>query len=405
MTSARVAFLAALVPFFGACSSKPEASPPAVVDAGPDYDRELPPGAPALVKVDPSELPDLGAALLETEGLDEALRQSEEWFTKPSSRNHYPMQGITHAQAAAGVRMLRELIAAHPSAGDLRAAIAARFDVYRSYGCDAKGTVLFTGYCRPIYDASLVREGPFQHPLYQLPPDLVKGPDGTPLGRQTATGLEPWPGRREIEERRLFEGTGLELVWLKSPLEAYIVHVQGSARLRLPDGRFYDVGYAGKTDRPYSSLGQALVRDGKVPRGRLSLQAIKDWAAGHPAEVQEYLWQNESYVFFQESSGGPFGSIGVAVTPRRSLATDKAIFPRGALCLVDTKVPRAGEEAPGRPFRSFVLDQDTGGAIRAAGRGDLFLGTGPEAEKVAGHTLSEGRLYYLVAKEAVPPQG
>jgi membrane-bound lytic murein transglycosylase A len=151
------------------------------------------------------------------------------------------------------------------------------------------------------------------------------------------------------------------------------------------------VGYAGKTEQPYTSLGRALVRDGRIPEADVSLAAIRRHFAAHPEETQRYLDENPSYVFFTETPPGPFGSIGTKVTARASIATDKSVYPRGALAFVDARLGNA-------PFRAFVLDQDTGGAIRSAGRCDIFAGTGPEAEAIAGTTLSVGRLYYLFLK-------
>src|SRR5262249_22688589 len=155
-------------------------------------------------------------------------------------------------------------------------------------------------------------------------------------------------------------------------LEAYIVHVQGSARILLPDGKEFRVGYAGKTDRPYRSIGEALVQDHRIQRDDLSLIAIKDYFARHPDDLQHYLYLNDSYVFFQQIQEGPYGSLNAKVTPMRTIATDKTVFPRGGVAYVDTMLPKlsAVGAVEKLPYRGFALDQDTGGAIRSAGRCD-----------------------------------
>lgn len=366
------------------------------------YSQPLPPGKMALEKVDdPALFPDFRKGFHSRDRVLLAIERSISYFKKPSSKEHFPYLDISHSRALRSLEVFREVLLSARSAEELQIEILRRFDVYRSVGCDGRGTVLFTGYCEPIYDGSLVRTEVYRYPLYKQPPDLVKMRDGTPLGRRTESGeIVPYYTRREIEEGALLEGRGLELVYLRDKLEAYIVHVQGSARIRLPDGKEMEVGYAGKTDRPYTSIGELLIKDGKIKRAEMSLQKIKEYFREHPGELDHYLHQNECFVFFTETKGGPFGSIGVPVTPLASLATDKTVFPRGCLAFVETVIPvmRNGVVVS-EPFFAFMLDQDTGGAIRSAGRGDIFIGSGPEAELLAGRTYHEGKLYYLFLKE------
>ena len=176
-----------------------------------------------------------------------------------------------------------------------------------------------------------------------------------------------------------------------------MAHVNGSAFVRLPDGSMLRLGYAGKNGREYTSLGQELVQDGQLGQDEVSLPAIRDWARTHPEQLDEYLGRNESYVFFTPIDGNPRGSLNVEVTAGRTLATDKTLFPRGALTFVDTQLPDDGGRSA--RYKRFLLDQDTGGAIRTAGRGDIYLGVGDEAGRLAGRTKSEGQLYYLFLSE------
>jgi membrane-bound lytic murein transglycosylase A len=270
------------------------------------------------------------------------------------------------------------------------------------------GTVLFTGYYTPIFDASAVRTERFRYPLYKQPPDLEKGFDGKILGRRLADGqLVPYPARAEIERSNMLAGQ--ELYWLADAFEVYIAQVQGSARLRMPDGSLVTAGYAANNGHEYQSVAKALVEDGKIAKGKLSLQAMIDYFRAHPDEVQRYTWLNPRFVFFTASGDeAPRGSLNEPVTPRRTIATDKAIFPRASLTFISTNLPRrTNGDIVIRPYTGFTLDQDTGGAIRAPGRCDVYIGVGDENGVLAGRVFEEGRLYYIFKKEAaaVTPPG
>jgi membrane-bound lytic murein transglycosylase A len=183
----------------------------------------------------------------------------------------------------------------------------------------------------------------------------------------------------------------------KDPVALFFVEVQGSGTLRLPDGSERRIGYAASNGRPYRSIGSLLIQEGVIPREAMSMQALREWLAINPTQCNRVLDFNESYVFFTPIDGNPRGSLNVPVIAARSLATDKTLFPRGAVTFVDTK-PGAG----GADVHDFLLDQDTGGAIRTAGRADIYLGIGEEAEQAAGRTKAEGQLYYLFLKEGRP---
>ncbi len=364
----------------------------------PDYERPLPEGWPALLPVPPGEHPDFAAdwSAMKDE-LSPALERSIEWTRKEYAQQFFPIEGVTRERALASLERFSEILEGARDARDLELAIAAEFDVYRSAGWDGEGGgVLFTGYCTPILEGRLAPDASFTHPLYAVPEDLVKGPDGAILGRRTAEGLAPYPTRRAIESSGMLTGRGLELVWLRDPLDAFIAHVNGSAFIELEDGEQIAFGYAGKNGREYTSLGKELIRDEKLAPSQLSLSGIRAWAREHPGKIDEYLRRNDSFVFFTPLAGNPRGSLNVEVAGGRSLATDKSLFPRGALVFVDAVLPDARGVA--EPFVRFMLDQDTGGAIRTAGRADIYVGIGPQAERRAGSTRSEGQLYYLFLK-------
>ena len=370
--------------------------------AAPNYSRPLPAGDSALRLVtDPLRLPDLaGAAQGIDPGLVKAIDESLVWFAAPSSRRHYPFEGITHQQALAGVLAMRELATADLDPQRFREEVMLRYDIYESVGYDGSGTVLFTGYYAPIFSASRTPTGSYTYPLYTRPDDLATDPlDGKPLGRRLADDtVVPYPSRREIEESGMLAGS--ELIWLADPLDVYMIHVNGSAKLRLdePGDAVMYVGYAGKTDRAYTGLGRSMVEAGVLSADEVSLTTVKREYRRDPDRVIDLIYLNESYVFFTEYLGSqwPAGSLGVPVTPKRSLATDKAIYPRGGPILVDTDaINYAGQS---RPFLQFMLDQDTGGAIQAPGRADIFMGIGASAEILAGGQYAEGKLYYFVLK-------
>jgi membrane-bound lytic murein transglycosylase A len=374
------------------------AFPPAIQK---DYEAQLAPGQLALRKItDPRLIPDFTPACADTAGLKEAIRHSLDYLAKPSSQNFFPYGGITHGEAVASLQAFLALLDTGLSPDAMNADIRQQFDVYMSVGCDSKGTVLFTCYYTPIFEASPIRTDKFKYPLYKAPPGLVKLPDGTP-----ATLL---PDRKTIETSDMYAGN--ELVWMADPFEAYVAQIQGSVRLRMTDGSDFTVGYTANNGHDYKSIRAELVKDGKIGK-RDGLPAMIAHFRRFPGEVTAYTWRNPRYVFFAPvEDGRPRGCLNVPVTARRSIATDKRIFPPACLAMASTLLPtRQGGAITDMPFSGFALDQDSGGAIRAAGRCDLYLGIGPEAGDLAGRAQNEGKLYYLflkpggVAPAALPP--
>jgi len=270
--------------------------------------------------------------------------------------------------------------------------------LYQSVGKDGRGTVKFTGYFEPVYAASRNPTAEFRYPLYRKPPGLE-------------TWRKPHPTRAQLEGIDGLQADrgplkGLQLVWLRDRLQAFLIHVQGSARLELAEGGVMTVGYAGRTDYPYTGIGRELVKDGKLRLEDLTLQALVTYFHQHPEQMNRYLPRNQSFIFFRETDGAEAtGSLGVPVTAERSIATDKSLMPPGALAIIYTRLPNP--TLPDQPVASkpeqrwgsrYVLDQDTGGAIRGAGRVDIFMGTGAAAGDRAGNINSSGQIYYLLLK-------
>jgi len=383
------------LPALLACATAPACSLFTTTPEAPDYGRPLAPGAAALIELGPDEhRPDMRSTWTwrEREELVPALERSISWTRSKHSQQFFPIAGITHERALASLERFRELLDEARNADEFAAAFEREFTVYKSAGWDGQGGgVLFTGYCTPLLPGSLVRTARYRHPLHALPSDLVKAEDGTILGQATAAGLRQYPDRRAVLADASYRD--LEIVWLADPLDAYIAHVNGSAFVQLEDGEIARFGYAGKNGRPYTSLGKELIAAGRVTAEDMNLAAIRRWAAANPGEVQSFLERNESYVFFTPIDGNPRGSLNLEVSAERTIATDKTLFPRGALCFVETALPTQGSGQ--RPFTKLMLDQDTGGAIRTAGRADLYLGVGPAAEQLSGATRSAGQLYYF----------
>ena len=314
----------------------------------------------------------------------------------------YSASGITRDRVRRSLVHFRKLVITAKTPADLQQAVKRDFVFYRSRGRDGKGEVLFTAYYEPMYEASRFKTEKYRFPLYQMPSNFKKW-------------SKPHPTRAQLEGRDGLLGVksklkGLELVWLSDRLEAFLAQIQGSARFNLTDGTQMSIGYAAKTDYPYTSIGKELAKDGKLPLPGLTLPVMINYFNQKPWELSSYLPRNRSFVFFRKTYGAPAtGSLGVPVTAQRSIATDKALMPPGALALIHTSLPFAeysttlfknNSPAP-MQYRSvsrYVLDQDAGSAIKGAGRVDYFMGTGKLAGDRAGVTGSRGQLYYLLLK-------
>lgn len=304
----------------------------------------------------------------------------------------YPVPGITRDRVRRSLVRFRQLVVSSRSPAELQAAVNREFVFYKSVGKDNNGTVFFTGYFEPIYAASRTPSAEYRYPLYRLPNDFNRWT----MPQPTRAELEGQDGLGKNSPLR-----GRELVWLRDRLEAFLVQVQGSARLQMPDGKLMTVGFAGKTNYPYTSVGRELVKDGKLPLEGLTLPVLINYFRSSPGELDQYLPRNQSFVFFKETHGAPAtGSIGVPVTAERSIATDKSLMPPGALALIKARIPypNATKQLESRMVNRYVLDQDTGSAIQGAGRVDIFMGTGPLAGDRAGIIGGTGELYYPLLK-------
>jgi membrane-bound lytic murein transglycosylase A len=276
---------------------------------------------------------------------------------------------------------------------------------FRPYAVSGGG--LFTGYYEPELRGALRPGGKYTIPLYGRPDDLVTATLGNfdpALAGKTITGrlqggrLTPYPPRSAIESGAL-KGRARPVVWVDSAVDAFFLHIQGSGRVRLADGRVMRIGFAGHNGRVYRSIGRALIRRGAIPRGRVSMQTIRAWLAANPAEGARLMASNPRFVFFRRLEGpGPVGAQGVPLTPGRSLAVDRRYIPLGAPLWVRTLDPLRDNQL----FQKLMIAQDTGGAIRGPVRGDIFFGHGPRAARLAGIMNRRGRYYLLLPRGAFP---
>jgi membrane-bound lytic murein transglycosylase A len=266
---------------------------------------------------------------------------------------------------------------------------------------------LVTGYYEPLLHGARARGGAYQTALYKTPDDLLTidlsavYPELKNMrlrGRLIGNKVLPYPSRAELMQGNALNGK--ELLWVDDSIEAFFLQVQGSGRVVLDDsGETVRVAYADQNGYPYKSIGRYLVDKGELTLEQASAQSIKAWAAAHPSREQELLNANPSFVFFKEEkvtdpSLGPKGSLGVPLTPQRSIAVDAQFIPLGAPVYLATTLPNSDTE-----LQRLMLAQDTGGAIRNPVRADFFWGFGPDAQDNAGKMKQRGAMWVLLPKQ------
>ena len=297
-----------------------------------------------------------------------------------------------------------------PSADELRKYINENYYVYKSTGSNGSGEVLFTGYYEPLLEGSLLKSDTFQEPVYGTPSDLIsidlslfspKYAGEKITGRYTGQTVVPYYERKEIETERMLEGKAPVLAWVKDPVDLFFLQIQGSGKILLENGKTINIRYHAQNGHPYKAIGSLLIQKKIIPPSEMSMQRIRAYLDSNPKDVQNILNYNPSYVFFQTEEGGPRGCLDVKLTPGRSVALDRRTFPPAGLVYIETEKPQLsgnGEIAGWIKNNRFVLNQDTGGAIRGPGRADIFWGNGKYAETAAGNMRHKGSLYFLILK-------
>ncbi|MCG8471206.1 MAG: MltA domain-containing protein [Desulfobacterales bacterium] len=377
------------------------------------------PSAPSspLIKVSPGEpgYPRFRDDL-DYESLEEAVAQSLLYYSRlPKDRTF--LFGQNRYSLGAMVRSAMELlylIQYRPDGETLDQIIRENFDVYRSLGRDGEGGVLFTGYYEAQLYGARERSEVFRYPVLAKPENLVtinlnRFPGVKVSGKKHLVGritekgeVIPYYSRIQMggSEARNLTPHATALAWVDDSVDLFFLEIQGSGVISLNDGTQMRVQYQGKNGHPYRSIGRYLIQKGEMTREEVSMQSIRRWLQEHPNRRQEVFNYNPSLVFFREGVSGPLGCYGAPVTAGRSIATDRRVFPAGAIAFIETEKPdqQGLDEIRWKSFGRFVLNQDTGGAIKGAGRVDLFTGYGPDAEFVAGQMKQNGSLFFLIRK-------
>jgi len=277
---------------------------------------------------------------------------------------------------------------------------------------DSKGFV--TGYYEPVVSGSLTRTAEFTEPLLALPAGHVvinaasKYP-GIPQHLTTARKhmdgkLRPYPERRAIQAG-ISNAIAQPIVWVRDAIEAFMIHVQGSAKIRLPNGEDIRIKYAGRNGHPYTSIGKILAQHHNIPPSRVTMDFLKNWvrsAGQRPGSPgRELMNANKSYIFFQidhetAHNLGPIGGAGVNLTAKRSIAIDRNIWPYGLPFWIDAHLPWQSRHKS--KFQRLMIAQDTGSAILGPARGDIFFGSGELAGSIAGAIRHPATFFVLLPR-------
>lgn len=337
--------------------------------------------------------------------LKKAIRNQLEAMheTDPAKKVRLGNHTLTQAKLRQGLEDFLKLIEQNLPNEEFNRRLKEKFQFVK-VGVGRGKKVVFTGYYTPVIEASPVRTEEYKYPLYRIP---ESGSQLRLIGLEAKKGAQPnaasWKDftREQIDHHQVLKGQGLEIAWLKNDLERFFLHIQGSGWLEFPDGKRWGVRYLGANEHPYTGIGKLMVKDGVIDLSQGSMQGIKKYLRENPRQMPKYFYQNKRYIFFTLTQEGPRGSGGGEVVAERSIATDKSVYPAGALAFIRLKIPvvdERGEITHWKNVSRFVVDQDTGSDIRGPGRADLYFGSGFEAGVKAGHYKQPGDVYYLLPK-------
>ena len=291
----------------------------------------------------------------------------------------------------------------------LRRFFESRFQPYQLVNPDATTGGTITGYYEPLLRGSRTRTATYSQAVLGVPPDLLTidlsevVPDLKNMrlrGRLQGNKVVPYYSRADIVAHEM-DFADRVLLWVDDAVELFFLQIQGSGRVKLPDGKLVRIGYADQNGHPYQSVGRVLIDRGELTLEQASMQGIQTWARANPAKLNDLLNANPSYVFFREvasnSNEGPQGALGVPLTAERSIAVDPRSTPLGAPVFLATTQPNSAA-----PLRRLMLAQDTGGAIRGVVRADFFWGFGAEAGNQAGRMKQQGEMWVLLPPGVAP---
>ncbi len=364
----------------------------------------------AMQKVSSSNYPEFLDDML-CYGLENGILQSILYLKRVSSSKQFRFgeDSFNAAHMIKSMEHFLNFIQTCPSKKDLNKFIKSNYLVYKSIG-GSNGDVLFTGYYEPVLQGSLEQSNEYRFPIYARPCDLTTVDlslfipalnNKKIIGRYTGHTVVPYFERNDIEYNAALKGKAKKIAWIKDPVDLFFLQIQGSGKIYFDNKNIINVHYDITNGRPYRSIGKLLIEEGIIERSEMSMQKIRAYLKENPEKVRTILTFNPSYVFFKIEEDGPLGCIGVKLTPGRSIALDRKIFPLSVLGFIETKKPLINVDGKIHnwiTFSRFVLNHDTGGAICGPGRADLFWGNGTYAETAAGHMQHNGKLYFLVLK-------
>ncbi len=355
-----------------------------------------------------SEHPSFGDDL-NFDSLGESISGSIAYYKKLPARRQFTFGKDTFSAAhlTRSLELFLSFIEKKPSYKELSAFIGQHYHVYTVMQNSQVNPVLFTGYYEPLLYGSLKQTETFRYPVYSRPDDLVtldrsgKRKGNVEIGRDTGNAIVPYYTRQQIEKRGALGLKALPIAWVNDPVALFFLQIQGSGKISLQSGDLINVHYQVSNGHPYKSIGKYLIDKKKLLKETVSMQSIREYLNTHPDEVDEIFNYNPRYIFFEILEKGPVGCFNIELTPGRSVALDRQTAPAGALVFIQGQKPEVtkdGKISKWAAFSRFMLNQDTGSAIKGPGRADIFWGNGPYAELAAGYMKHPGQLYYLVLK-------
>ena len=369
--------------------------------------------SPVLKVVPVSERPFFGDDLDFT-NLKESISGSIAYYQKLPLEKQFSFgkDTFTTAHLICSLERFLAFIEKKPSQKELNTFIDQHYQVYAYMQNSQVKSVLFTGYYEPLLYGSTQQTDTFRYPLYSRPDDLVTydrsggGKKKADIGRKEGNNVVPYYTRQQIEQRGHSGMNALPIAWVNDPVALFFLQIQGSGKISLENGhhekvRTINVHYQISNGHPYKSIGKYLIDKKKLSKETVSMQSIREYLNTHPDEVDDIFNYNPRYIFFETMEQGPVGCFNIELTPGRSVALDRQIAPAGALVFIQTQKPEVdsfGKIQTWNTFSRFLLNQDTGSAIKGPGRADIFWGNGPYAEFAAGYMKHPGSLYYLVLK-------
>jgi len=275
------------------------------------------------------------------------------------------------------------------------------FTAYQLISDEGDDEGLITGYYEPLLQGSYYKTKRYKYPVYEVPKDLLtislsevypSLSDYRLRGKLVGNKIVPYETREEIDAVDYRKTKKLKpICFVDDKIDLFFLQIQGSGKIQLPNGKFFNVGYGGQNGRPYYSIGRKLIQMGVIEREDISLQSIRNWLKKNPKKIDEILNLNQSYVFFRKNEKTATGSLGTQLTANRNLAVDRKNIPLGFPVFINTTNPITQE-----PINQLMVAADTGGAIKGKIRADLFFGNGAQARELAGKMKQKGKLFIFL---------